>query len=330
MSRRFFLFFDVFFRAGRHNKELWDTAVERNDGKNKISFGTCIFEAHVRTTIQENYFTWMYQTLSNPKIIRSKKEALENFKTEYDFDGDLPDKLACGCKGCSDLPLGCEIVFNDETKKYESITDPSKVAEHQFQQRVKIQEIVDANKHKHQKTLELLREKVRSARSSERNNEDSGVDDDPTSGSETEKSDPRAVERIKRRRINLDAKQTFKKFQEMNDSSSPDKENVVTPIRKRQRKMTPAKKKCRVSDEKLDVFKSITASILKEKQSGLRTAWEDVYKAVMNKHILCTLEEVPPVVHRAEEFLTELDELNNDWKNDHEEMPFQPTIVQEM
>ena len=56
LPRRFFLFFDKLFRAGRHNKELWSAAITRNKGRNNISFGTCIFEAHVRTTIQENYF----------------------------------------------------------------------------------------------------------------------------------------------------------------------------------------------------------------------------------------------------------------------------------
>ena len=61
LPRRFFLFFDKLFRAGRHNKELWSAAITRNKGRNNISFGTCIFEAHVRTTIQENYFAqwWM-------------------------------------------------------------------------------------------------------------------------------------------------------------------------------------------------------------------------------------------------------------------------------
>jgi len=83
LPRRFFLFFDKIFKAGRHNKCLWNAAIERNKGRNNISFGTCIFEAHVRTIIQENYFTWMYQALASPKIIQVLEKA-DDFKTEYD------------------------------------------------------------------------------------------------------------------------------------------------------------------------------------------------------------------------------------------------------
>ena len=105
LPRRFFLFFDKFFGAGRHNKGLWNAAIDQNQGRNNISFGTCIFEAHVRTTIQENYFTWIYEALASTKVIQVLDKA-EDFKTEYDFD-KLPDNLACGCPFISDLEVVC-------------------------------------------------------------------------------------------------------------------------------------------------------------------------------------------------------------------------------
>ena len=53
--KRYFLFFDLFVRAGRHNRELWKKAIRENKGHNDKRFGPAIFEAHVRTTVRENY-----------------------------------------------------------------------------------------------------------------------------------------------------------------------------------------------------------------------------------------------------------------------------------
>ena len=69
IPRRYYLFFERIFRPGRHNKELWNAAITRKNGRNNIPFSSSIFEAHVITTIRENYFTWLYQALSNPKGI---------------------------------------------------------------------------------------------------------------------------------------------------------------------------------------------------------------------------------------------------------------------
>ena len=158
LPRRFFLFFDKFFRAGRHNKEMWNAAIERNKGRNNISFGTCIFEAHVRTTIQENYFTWMYQALASPKIIQVLDKA-DDFKTEYDFD-ELPDELACGCPRISDLPLSCEIGYNIATKAFELVSTTSQMNVFRKEQQKRLQEIIDKNKEERRETLRNLREMV--------------------------------------------------------------------------------------------------------------------------------------------------------------------------
>eukprot|EP00980_Cylindrotheca_fusiformis_P021581 scaffold8439_cov140-Cylindrotheca_fusiformis.AAC.1 len=73
LPTRYFFFFDTFLKAGRHNKEAWREALEAEekwrsgeiatDGTARTNkkalfkrFCTCLLEAHVLTTIEENYF----------------------------------------------------------------------------------------------------------------------------------------------------------------------------------------------------------------------------------------------------------------------------------
>ena len=281
LPRRFFLFFDKFFKAGRHNKGLWNAAVERNNGRNNISFGTCIFEAHVRTIIQENYFTWMYQALASPKIIQVLEKA-DDFKTEYDFDA-LPNELACSCPFISDLPLSCEIRY-DTTMKVFEIVSATQMNSVQLEQKKRLQEIVDENKKERRETLKLLREMVDIVR-------------------------PKYVNynREEKKEFNMEAKRTFKLFLDT------EKENVegTTPPNKKQ-KRSLSQNKCRVSSGKLDMFKAVTNQMLREKQSGLRSAWEGIYKHVVHAFVVADTKDVEP--HKPEDFLLELEELDNDWK----------------
>jgi hypothetical protein len=281
LPRRFFLFFDKFFKAGRHNKGLWNAAIERNNGNNNISFGTCIFEAHVRTTIQENYFAWMYQSLASPKIIQVLDKA-EDFKTEYDFD-ELPNELACSCPLISDLPLSCEIRYNTTTKIFETVSG-SQMNSVQSEQKNHLQEIINKNKEERRETLKILREMVDSVRPKYAN-----------------------YDKEEKKGFNMEAKRTFKLFLDT------DKENTegTTPSNKKQKRAS-SQNKCRVSSEKLDVFKVVTNQMLREKQSGLRSAWERIYKQVVNAFVLAEMQDVE--THKPEDFLLELGELDNDWK----------------
>ena len=282
LPRRFFLFFDKFFKAGRHNKDLWNAAVERNKGQNNISFGTCIFEAHVRTTIQENYFAWMYQALASPKIIQVLDKA-DDFKTEYDYD-ELPNQLACGCPLISDLPSSCEIRYNPTLKVFET-APMTQINSLRLEQKKRLQEIINKNKEERRGTLKILREMVDVVR--------------PKYG---------AYSREEKKEFNMEAKRTFKLFLDM------DKENLVggtTPPNKKQ-KRSSSHNKCRVSNEKLDVFKAVTNKMLREKQSGLRCAWEKIYKQVVNTYVADDTNDLE--THKPEDFLLELEELDNDWK----------------
>ena len=283
VPRRFFLFFDKFFKAGRHNKGLWNAALERNKGRNNISFGTCIFEAHVRTTIQENYFTWMYQALASPRIIQVLEKA-DDFKTEYDYD-ELPNELACCCPFISELPLSCEIRYNTTTNVFETISNLSQANALRVGQKKRLQEIIDGNKEERRKTLKTLREMIDSVR-------------------------PRYVHYTKeeKKAFNMEAKRTFKLFL---DSDKENCEEGTTPPSKKQKRLS-SQNKCQVASKKLQVFKAVTNQMLQEKQSGLRAAWERIYKQVVNTFIV--EETTDGTTHRPEDFLLELEELDNDWK----------------
>jgi hypothetical protein len=280
------LFFHKLFRAGRHNKELWKAAITRNKGRNNISFGTCIFEAHVRTTIQENYFAWMYQALANPKIIPILEKAID-FKTEYDYD-ELPDDLACSCPLISDFPSSCEFRYNTSRKGFEKLTikEQTEMEAVQLVQRQYLQKVVDNNKEKRRETLKILRTMVDDVR-------------------------PRFqyYNREERNDFNLSAKRTFKLF--LNTNKENENETITPPTKKR-KKASP-NKKCRVSDEKLDIFKAVQIQILREKQSGLRLAWEKCYKKIVYTMVVDDANS-DAATHKAEDFLLELEELDNNWR----------------
>ena len=257
-------------------------AIERNKGRNNISFGTCIFEAHVRTIIQENYFTWMYQALASPKIIQVLEKA-DDFKTEYDFD-ELPNELACSCPFISDLPLSCEIRYNTTVNVFE-IVSATQMTSVQLEQKKRLQEIVDKHKKERRETLKVLREMVDIVR-------------------------PKYVNynREEKKEFNMEAKRTFKLFL---DTDKENVEGTTRPPNKKQ-KRSPSQNKCRVSSEKLDMFKAVTNQMLREKQSGLRLAWEGIYKQVVNAFVEADTKDLE--THKPEDFLLELEELDNDWK----------------
>ena len=60
------------------------------------------------------------------------------------------------------------------------------------------------------------------------------------------------------------------------------------------------------------MFKAVTNQMLREKQSGLRLAWEGIYKQVVNAFVEADTNDLE--THKPEDFLLELEELDNDWK----------------
>ena len=122
--KRYFVFFDLFVRAGRHNRELWKKAIKDNKGVNNMRFGPAIFEAHVRTTVRENYFKWILQQLSD--IHDVEDDDIDKFQMEYDDNGytDLPRALVCTHKDITRFPFkNCEIDYAEPVNTSKNAED---------------------------------------------------------------------------------------------------------------------------------------------------------------------------------------------------------------
>jgi hypothetical protein len=273
LPRRFFLFFDLFFRVGRHNREWWKnaTSTKQETGKKKQRFGTPKIEAHIKTTICENYFKWMFQILSDPKCMPDSDMAY-NFKTEYDYEHqqDLPEDLACTLPPLARLPKNCEIQYNSEEEEEDQegqqeeqnttirrkgsftiFTERKDEQEYRRQQRTQKQTIFEvARKHgkDHKHLLDLMRMKVKEVRE---NQEDINSE-----------SNKRAISETKNK-LRLYA----------NDDESP----------KKRRRRSSGKSRC--SERKLRFFDENKESVDQEEDKGYRQAWENMYKEIMNKHV---------------------------------------------
>jgi hypothetical protein len=115
LPRRFFLFFDIFFQAGRHNKDEWTAAIGNDTPETR--FGTCLIEAHVITTVRENYFKWIFQLLSDKRVIQ-EGEDVANFKTEYDCDESIPYPCNLACSK-SVLQEEYQIRYDETSKSFQ-------------------------------------------------------------------------------------------------------------------------------------------------------------------------------------------------------------------
>jgi len=312
LPRRFFLYFDKIYQAGRHNKELWSAAVTRKKGKNDIPFGTPVFEAHLRTTIQENYFPWICQALANPKVIQDLNVGAD-FKTEYDYD-ELPEKLACNCPLISNLPLSSEYRYNTTTKAFETIsiqqTPQDEISSLRLAERERLQELIDENKVERLETLTKVRAMVDKIR-----------------------PDYIKYNREQKKKFNVAAKKSFRLFLDPDDKENDeddsdggdegDRSNSITPPpSKKQKRRSPQQNKCRVSKEKLNAFKVEMEHISRETREGLVPAWEAFYKGTIRKLTKKKAQESETL--RPADFLMGLGALVDvpTWKrNDHTSSP---------
>jgi hypothetical protein len=265
LPRRYFLFFDVFFQAGRHNKELWKVAITKDKGNNGIPFGSCIFEAHVRTTLRENYFKWLLQVLSNPRLVND--EQLECWRTEYDYEtsGSFPRRLICDTPLVA-LPVECQLEFdtegnifdilNNEDDDYDEDNPSRSPKDIQDEQAILVKEIVFKNRARHQEMLKVLREKITEIRALENAN-------------------------AKRDDIKKALSSAKKRLCVFDDDLVQDQ--LQRPLAKRRRKSI--ENKSRNSDKKLDFFGKACIALQKEEDAGYRKAWENVYKNLKNNYI---------------------------------------------
>ena len=64
--RRYWMFYDLFFCPGLRTKEYVKELFTKKEGDRDLRFGTWILEAHVLSVIEQNYFVWLYNILTDP------------------------------------------------------------------------------------------------------------------------------------------------------------------------------------------------------------------------------------------------------------------------
>ncbi len=310
--KRYFLFFDVFFRAGRHNRYLWKKAIRDDKGFNDKRFGPAIFEAHVRTTVRENYFKWIFQQLSD--IHEVEDEDVEAFQMEYDDNiyTDLPRTLVCTHKELTKFPFkNCEIAYGDDfivegTKSTDDegqekedddndsycsansvvqpaiTTSPNPAMENSHQNRNDKKFFLvykNTNTNRFNEIREQQRNNIRSVIEKAKEQHKAILESLKETINKIRdvkktllETDPRYKEAI------AEAKKNLRLFKDPYETESEG------PLRKKRRRSI--ENQTRFSDSKVTFFSKSNDEMKKEEQMGLRKSWEAVYKEIWNKHLL--------------------------------------------
>ena len=306
------MFFDLFVRSGRHNRYLWKKAIQENKGVNDKRFGPAIFEAHVRTTVRENYFKWIFQQLSDIREVED--DDVEAFQMEYDevVYNDLPRSLVCTHKKLTKFPYkNCEVDYSEnyiteinrnieeqerdrdnEDEGYcsanSSVGEPvntspcpatQQVAGHDTEMKkfFLVYKNVDANR------FNEIREQQRNdlKRTIERTK---GQHKDIL---ECLKETIHKVRGIKKALPETDQgykdaiAEAKKKLRLLKD---PYEEDAEGPLRKKRRRSI--ENHTRFSDSKVTFFSKANEQMKQEEQQGLHKSWEAMYKEIWNKHLL--------------------------------------------
>ena len=298
LSRRYFIFFDVLYQAGRHNKQLWKVVTELNGGKNQVPYGSCIFEAHVMTTLQENYYKWLFLLLSD--VDEVKDEHFDSrFMMEYEYEDDeIPVDLIDTQESNNRLNGDVEIYFDenepDMQKLFKVAIQEEEVAHWRQKQREDLEEQIKSVKGLHQTMIETLREKVKYIR-------------DIKKGSRLSDDDIKKLVSVEKKRLIQ-----FRTDASKDDGSSP-------PENKKRKVMNDHKSRC--TDQKVQFFQRTKQKLDKEEGEGLIASWERVYKFIMNKIVKEKTWEVEPVMKEPSKMLNELgkavdlDEIMNEDQN---------------
>ena len=116
LPRRYWMFYDLFFCPGLQKKEYVKELITQKEGDRELRFGTCSFEAHVHSVIEQNYFVWLYDILTDPFWDIGNTSLLSSFSTEYDKDYVLTNKEEGICSLF--MPKNIEISYSEENKDY--------------------------------------------------------------------------------------------------------------------------------------------------------------------------------------------------------------------
>jgi hypothetical protein len=310
--KRYFLFFDLFVRAGRHNRVLWKKAIRDNKGQNNMRFGPAIFEAHVRTTVRENYFKWIFQQLSD--IHEVEDGDVDDFHMEYDetIYTDLPRALVCSHKELTKFPFkNYEIDYGEDSTALKSMGNEERQTDvddndsycsansvDPTDQSVGTNQDIEpdnGNQTSTEKKFLLIYKNSNNNRFSEirerqRSEIKSTIEKARGQYKDILESLKGTIKRIREVKKNLpetdpmykaaiaEAKKNLRLFKD------PYEENIDAPPRKKRRRSI--ENQTRFSDSKVTFFSKANEEMKQEEQNGLRKSWESLYKEIWNKHLL--------------------------------------------
>ena len=304
--KRYFIFFDLFVRAGRHNRDLWRRAIRDCKGQNCVRFGPAIFEAHVRTTVCKNYFKWIFQQLSDIHEVEDKD--VEDFKMEYDEDiySNLPRVLVCTHKELTKFPFkSYEIEYADVTtvsthNRTEEDDDDSYCSANSVDRAAVTGSpnnpaADDSQQEKLEKKFFLVYKNANDKRFTEirdqqRNDMKSIIE--KTKGQykdilESLKDSIRKIREVKKTMVETDPMykaaiaDTKKKLRLFKD---PYEEDIEGPVRKKRRRSI--ENKTRFSDSKVTYFSKANEDMKRKEEQGVRKSWDSLYKEIWNEHLL--------------------------------------------
>ena len=300
--KRYFLFFDMFVRAGCHNRDLWKKAIQENKGLNDKRFGPPIFEAHVRTTVRENYFKWIFQQLSDVHDMEDGDVAA--FQMEYDENifSELPKTLACNHKDLTRFPYkNCKINYGnimtpamvekeDDNDSYcsassfvQPVTTSPNPAVPDAPQDTSDDGFILVYKNVNAKHFNDIREQQRK----DMKHVIELAKDQHKEVLESLKKNIKKIREVKRTLPDTDpmykaavaeAKKDLRLFKD------PYEEYSEGPMQKKRRKST--ENQTRFSDSKVTFFSRANDAMKQEEQYGVRKSWEALYKEIWNKHLL--------------------------------------------
>ena len=114
LTRRYWIFYNIFLWRTTE-KEYLKKVIMQKDSENELRFGTCSFEAHVHNIIEQNYFVWIYDVLTDP-VLDVGNQSLLTFKTEYDHVVTIDHKTNSVCSLY--MPKEIEIVYSEQKDDY--------------------------------------------------------------------------------------------------------------------------------------------------------------------------------------------------------------------
>ena len=262
-----------------------------NNGDNQVPYGSCIFEAHVMTTIKENYYKWLFLLLSD--VDEVKDEHLEEqFVMEYECGdedtGELPEELIDYQQTNTRLHDDLEIVY-DETERnkrqlFRVETGEEEIQHIRFTQRAALEELIRSVRAEHQLLITKLRERVRYVR---------GIKKTEGRTSRLSYDEVKKVVSVEKKRM-IQFREDNKQMQD----------GALPPPEKKRRTINDHKSRC--SDLKVKFFQQTKEMLDEEEVNGLIQSWERVYKCLMNRHLKQKAQDVEPVMKEPSKMLNEL------------------------